>query len=128
MSATPTTTTFSYTDHRDGKTKRMALPSEEFLRRLFWHVPEPRSHGIRLYGLYGRRQQAICEACRAILPDSTSTSTSEADRRGSEDPESPGAKGRRCSICGEPIASIADVLPERPDSHRILLPQRLKSP
>ena len=124
VSATPTTTTFSYTDHRDGKTKRMALPAEEFLRRLFWHVPEPRSHGVRLYRLYGRRQQALCEACRAILPPPVS----EAARRGSEDAEHPRAQGRRCSICGEPLASIADVLPERPDSHRILLPQRLKSP
>ena len=79
VGATPTTTTFSDTDHRDGRTKRMALPAQELLRRLFWHVPEPRSHGVRLYGLFGHRQQAICEACRAILPDSTS----EAPRRGS---------------------------------------------
>jgi hypothetical protein len=35
---------------------------------------------------------------------------------------------RSCSICGEPLASIADVAPARPDSPRILLPQRLRSP
>jgi len=124
VSAIPTTTTFSYTDHRDGRTKRMALSSEEFLRRLFWHVPEPRSHGVRLYGrLYGRSQRAVCEACREALSASETS-----PRRRSRSLEGPGAKGRTCSICGEPIASIADVLPERPDSRRILLPDRLKSP
>jgi len=123
VSASPTTTTFSYTDHRDGRTKRMALPSEEFLRRLFWHVPEPRSHVVRLYGLYGRSQRALCEACREALP-----SPETSPRRRSRSLEGPGAKGRTCSICGEPIASIADVLPERPDSRRIPLPGRLKSP
>ncbi|MHA7838723.1 MAG: transposase [bacterium] len=124
VSTSPTTTTFSYTNHRYGRMKRIGLPSEEFLRRLFWHVPEPRSHGVRLYGLCGRRHQATCEACRAILP----APASEAPRRRAEDPERPAAQGRRCSICGEPLASIADVMPERPDSHPILLPQRLKSP
>jgi len=123
VSASPTTTTFSYTDHRDGRTKRMALSSEEFLRRLFWHVPEPRSHVVRLYGLYGRSQRALCEACREALPSSETS-----PRRRTRSLEGPGAKGRTCSICGEPIASIADVLPERPDSRRIPLPGRLKSP
>jgi hypothetical protein len=124
VAATSSTTTFSYTDHRDGRTKRMALPSEEFLRRLLWHVPEPRSHGVRLYGLYGRSQRGVCEACREILPPATS----ESPRRRSRDPQSSGAMGRTCSICGEPIASIADVQPEPSGSRRRLLPQHLKSP
>ena len=124
VGATPTTTIFSYTDHRDGKTKRIALPAEKFLRRLFWHVPEPRSHGVRLYRLYGRRQQALCKACRAIMP----VSSSEALRRGSGDPERPGVKRRMCPLCRDPNTSIADISPEHPYSHRFLLPQYFKSP
>lgn len=122
VSASPTTAIFSYIDHRDGRRKRMALSSEEFLRRLFWHVPEPRSHAVRLYGLYGRNQRAVCEACREALP------SSEAGRRRSRNPDGPGNERRSCSICGAPIASIAEVRPEAPWSRRILFPERLKSP
>jgi hypothetical protein len=46
----------------------------------------------------------------------------------SDDAERPGAQGRSCPICDEPLAPIAHVPPECPYSHRILLPQHLKSP
>lgn len=58
---------FAYRDHRDGKHKTMRLSTEEFLSRLLWHVPPPRQHTIRHYGLYSahsatkhaRAQQAL---------------------------------------------------------------------
>jgi len=124
VSASPTTTTFSYTDHRDGRTKRMALSSEEFLRRLFWHVPEPRSHVVRLYGLYGRSQRALCEACREALPSSEASCR----RVRPDDRADAGTPHRTCSICGAPIASIAEVRPEASWPRRLFLPERLKSP
>ena len=50
---------FRYRDHRDGKEKPMTLKSEEFIRRILWHVPEKGQHTVRYYGLYvpGARAQ-----------------------------------------------------------------------
>jgi len=66
--------TFSYLDHRDGRWKTMTLTAHEFLRRLLWHVPEPRSHVVRHYGLYARQAVAQCDAARHALAQTTSSS------------------------------------------------------
>lgn len=124
MSATPTATTFSYKDHRDGRIKRMALPPREFLRRLLWHIPEPRSHMVRLYGLYGRTQRAVCESCREALPDARVARR----RPANQEAEQSAPSQRACSVCGRPVGSIAEIAPEAPAERRRLFPNRLKSP
>lgn len=58
-------TRFRYTDHRDGKSKLMAVPTSHFIERVLWHVPEPGQHTVRHCGLYahqGRAKRALCRA------------------------------------------------------------------
>ena len=40
----------------------MTLPVEEFLTRLFEHVPPSGLHLVRAYGLYARRERAARES------------------------------------------------------------------
>lgn len=44
--------TFRYLDHRDKRTKVLALSPGDWLRRLLWHVPPQGLHTVRHYGLY----------------------------------------------------------------------------
>ena len=59
--------TFRYHDYRDGQDKPMTLPTEQFLQRLFLHVPEPGSHRVRYYGLYTQAKRALLQSCRQQL-------------------------------------------------------------
>jgi hypothetical protein len=43
--------TFRYRDSRDGRSKLMTLPGEEFLRRFLQHVPPRGLHRVRAFGL-----------------------------------------------------------------------------
>ena len=50
---------FRYRDHHDGKEKRLTLKTDQFIRRVLWHVPVKGQHNVRYYGLYvpGARAQ-----------------------------------------------------------------------
>lgn len=41
-----------YTDHRDGRTKTLCLPAQQFIERVLWHAPPRGQHGVRHAGLY----------------------------------------------------------------------------
>jgi hypothetical protein len=43
---------FSYTDHRDGRSKTMCLSALEFIERVLWHAPPRGQHTVRRAGLY----------------------------------------------------------------------------
>jgi len=61
---------FRYREHRPAgrpKWRTTTLPVDEFLVRLFEHVPPPGLHMVRGYGLYAGRERAQREACRAQL-------------------------------------------------------------
>lgn len=61
--------TFAYRDHRDGRHKTLRLPIEDFLSRLLWHVPPPRQHTIRHYGLYSAALRArVQRALGHVVP------------------------------------------------------------
>ncbi len=93
---------FAYTDHRDAKSKVMALPMEQFLQRLLWHVPEPGRHVVRYFGLYARDQAAAREACRAelsALPDAKPSAVAA--------PSAPWISAPSCSVCGRPLIVLA---------------------
>ncbi|MCP5069206.1 MAG: transposase [bacterium] len=122
VGASPTGTTFSYLDHRDGRNKQLTLTPDEFLRRLFVHVPEPRSHVVRLYGLYGRTQRDVCEACRRELP------SPQASRLRPRDSEAENPQHRACRICNRPVAPISEIRPSTPGQRRLPLPNLLKVP
>ena len=58
---------FRYTDHRDGRARSMTLPLEHFVQRVSWHVPEPRRHIVRYFGLYARSEAPARQACRGAI-------------------------------------------------------------
>lgn len=68
---------FSYRDHRDGKHKTMRLSTEEFLSRVLWHVPPPRQHTIRHYGLYRAQAAAQRDVARVQLGQPPATPKDE---------------------------------------------------
>ena len=104
--------TFGYTDHRDGKRKAMTLSAAAFLNRVLEHVPEPRTHGVRAYGLYAAGKRAVLSYCRAVLgqpppePPPVLTWQDAWVARGDEDPT-------RCAVCGRPLVGTR-TLPRRP--------------
>ena len=58
---------FSYSDHRDQHKKSMTLTREEFIQRVFWHVPVRGKHTTRYYGLYRPQEKLNREHCRRLL-------------------------------------------------------------
>jgi len=61
--------TFSYLDHREKRKKRLNLSLDEFMRRILMHVPEPRIHTVRHYGLYASQAEAARQRSRHQLID-----------------------------------------------------------
>ena len=94
---------FRYTDHRDAKSKLLSLPIEHFVQRLTWHVPEPRLHLVRYWGLYARDRSAEREAARAEIgppaPCAGSPTASRAAR--------PTPADTPCTTCGRVLVLVA---------------------
>ena len=105
VSAADDTVRFRYTDHRDGKSKVMPLPRDEFLSRIFEHVPEPGVHAVRSYGLYAASNRALLDECRRLLGQAPAESpeylTAEVylERVGC-------AQRTRCSVCGRRLYQV----------------------
>lgn len=99
---------FRYTDHRDGRTKAMALPLEHFVERVTWHVPEPGRHLVRYFGLYARSQGPAREACRAqlapapALPPPAEAPTHRPCPTGRDAPPT-----ASCTVCGRDLVVLA---------------------
>lgn len=95
---------FRYTDHRDGRSKTLALPIEHFVQRLTWHVPEPRLHLVRYWGLYARKGAAMLEAARATLgPLPRDVSEPSPPSR----PSLSLPQDKPCATCGRPLVRVA---------------------
>ena len=58
---------FRYRDHRTQRVQELPLTREEFIRRLFLHVPEPGQHTVRHYGLYASACRLKRNRCRSEL-------------------------------------------------------------
>jgi hypothetical protein len=86
--------------HRRGqqppKWRTMTLPVEEFLDRLFEHVPVTGLHMVRAYGLYGAHEREALERCRCQLQP-----------RWTQPPPAP----ERCRRCGAPLTVIVSRTP-----------------
>ena len=54
-------------DHLTQRKKNTPLSTDEFMRRILWHIPEPRQHVARYYGLYHAKKSAIRASCRTKL-------------------------------------------------------------
>jgi hypothetical protein len=74
--------TFAWKDYADeGKTKRMCLNAEEFIRRFLLHVLPPRFVRIRHYGLLaGRNVPTKLARCRELLGETPATSSARETR------------------------------------------------
>lgn len=53
-------------DNGRGKPDQMTLRADEFLRRLFLHIPPPRLVTVRGYGLYAPAKRDTLDHCRAL--------------------------------------------------------------
>jgi hypothetical protein len=94
---------FRYTDHRDGRSKLLSLATEHFVQRLTWHVPEPRLHLVRYWGLYARDRSAEREAARAALgPPPPGDGAREVAR-----PTPPAPVDTPCATCGRSLVVVA---------------------
>jgi hypothetical protein len=93
---------FEYTDYRDGRSKQLSLALERFVQLLTWHVPEPRRHVVRYYGLYARDQAESLEAAREELP--VPPEKEEAERAARRDART--AFVTSCRTCGHELVHI----------------------
>jgi Putative transposase/Transposase zinc-binding domain len=98
LAFTGTAVCFRYRDRRGRqhpKWRPMTLPVEEFLDRLFQHVPVPGLQMVRAYGLYGRHQGAVLQHCRLQLQPGWQ-----------EPPPQPPPAPARCPRCGAALVVV----------------------
>jgi hypothetical protein len=96
---------FIYMDHSDGKTKSQRLPTDRFIQRLLWHVPEPRQHTVRYYGLYHPHRAEMRARCRERLGQPPEEAPEFLDWQ--TYCERTGLADRtRCPVCGERLRTV----------------------
>jgi hypothetical protein len=96
---------FRYREHRSAgrpKWRTLTLPVEEFLTRLFEHVPPSGLHLVRAYGVYARRERAARESCRSQLQPRWQQPLPPRPPAAATDTE-------RCPRCGAPLRTIVCV-------------------
>jgi Putative transposase/Transposase zinc-binding domain len=94
---------FDYTDHREGRRKRLELSAHEFIDRILWHAPPKGVHTIRHAGLYAT-------ACRehhrrAVLALALPEPPSPHDIVFAPTPANPPAAPALCPLCGAALRS-----------------------
>ena len=103
VALTDETVVFRYRDPRDGETQLLELPLAHFVQRLTWHIPEPRLHLVRYWGLYARDQTPEREAARAELGAFPPASAAVPRSRASEV-----TRGEAlCTTCGRVLVPVA---------------------
>lgn len=105
LAFTGTAVCFRYR-HRRGrqrpKWRPITLPVEQFLERLFQHVPVPGLQMVRASGLYGRHQRATLQRCRLQL------------QPGWQDPPPAPPAPARCPHCGGALVVVVSRMPCAP--------------
>jgi len=86
---------FSYKDHREKRQKILTLSIDEFMRRILMHIPEPRIHTLRHYGLYASQARTARETCRNQLKSEQRQGALEEDN-----PSKEGVFQVLCKHCG----------------------------
>lgn len=89
LQADSSTIRFRYRDHQRAQSNVMALPTEQFITRVLWHVPVRGQHNVRYYGLYVPGARAKRDLLRQSLGQ-------EAERNA----PAPTSQQRRCPNCG----------------------------
>ncbi|MFC7519092.1 IS91 family transposase [Herbaspirillum sp. GCM10030257] len=108
---------FRYMPHADvpgeQKTSVMRMASVAFLRRYLQHVPEPRKHTVRSYGLYAPRKADLLNSAREAfgqppIPDHEPVSWQSYLQH-----HVPDCGLHRCPTCGSAMRSTRRIAPQR---------------
>ena len=99
---------FAYTDHRDGRAKRLRLAPAQFIERVLWHAPPRGQHTVRHAGLYASGARAQRERCARLIAATVPPHTAW--------PLLPAAPSATtlvpsCPTCTQPLRRIASLLP-----------------
>lgn len=96
---------FEYTDHHDGRAKRLHLSAGEFISRILWHAPPKGIHCVRHAGLYATaaRGHHRCAAIALSLPHAPAASP----------PPPLPAPPPLCPHCARPLQRVAAPPPQR---------------
>jgi len=96
-----------------GKPDTMTLPVDEFLRRLFLHIPPKRLITVRSYGLYAPSKGDTLNQCRQHLgqvpvqkPENLTWQEFSAKTGGDQHPEC-------CPVCGKRLVAGGTIAPLR---------------
>ena len=118
LPAPPGKVRFAYYNNHDkdasgrGKPDTMTLSADEFLRRLFLHIPPTRLVTVRSYGLYAPAKADTLNQCRALFGQSPVDKHAKlawqdfTAERGDQHPES-------CPVCGQLLISGGLIKPRR---------------
>jgi hypothetical protein len=99
---------FTYTDHHDGKPKRMHLATGEFISRVLWHAPEPGQHTVRHCGLYANSAHARLDRARQQIGQLPAPVAPSANWQADLERLGAGEK-TRCARCQRPLIRGANL-------------------
>ena len=111
---------FVYTDHRDKRTKVLALTINEFMRRLLWHVPESGVHVVRHFGLYASKNMNKRNICREVIGG-----IQEASGNAGKAPKD--AIDWCCSVCGARLRKVFSTFHSKNYENSFIGSARLKN-
>jgi hypothetical protein len=96
---------FEYTDHRDGRRKRLRLSAHEFIARILWHAPPKGVHTTRHAGLYATaaRVQHSQALLALSLPQPAQHATPPPPIAQPSSPTPGLVISPVCPICGKPL-------------------------
>lgn len=108
---------FRYTPHQDSGTacrsSVMTLTSPAFLRRYLQHVPQPRKHTVRSYGLYAPRKTERLNLARAAFHQPPIVGIPPISWQVYYARHQPQGSVHACPICGETVSSMRLIAPQR---------------
>lgn len=108
---------FRYTAHGESETECqssvMVLASSAFLRRYLQHVPLPRKHTVRVYGLYAPRKTERLNLARAAFRQPAVTAVPPLSWQAYYARYPALRAMHTCPVCGEPFSNVRRVAPQR---------------
>ena len=99
------TVSFDYTDHRDGRAKRLHLHAHEFIARILWHAPPKSVHTVRHAGLYASaaRRHHLTAAIALSQSDSHTVALNHAASSLAHHIQHPPSDPPLCPACRAPL-------------------------
>lgn len=106
---------FTYTPHRDSATAYRSLVAthtpDSFFKLYLQHVPEPRKHTVRSYGLYAPRKSACLNRARAVFRQAPLSPVTPLTWQAYYAQHVAEPIAHACPVCGAPIVSVRRVTP-----------------